>query len=42
MELNGTYQLLVCAYDVNMLGKNTNTISKDIKALLETSKEVSQ
>jgi hypothetical protein len=39
LELNGTHQLLVCADDINSLGKNTNITMKNIEALLDASKE---
>jgi hypothetical protein len=39
-ELNGTPQPLVYADDINILGRNTNIIKKNIEALLQTSKEV--
>jgi hypothetical protein len=41
LELNGINQFLVSADDINMLDKNTNTIKKNIEALLEVGREVS-
>jgi hypothetical protein len=40
VKLNGTYQLLVCADDVNLLGDNTDTIKENTGSLIDTSKEV--
>jgi hypothetical protein len=40
LKLNGTHQLLAYAYDVNLLGDNIDTIKKNMKNLIEASKEV--
>jgi hypothetical protein len=40
LELNTTQQILVCADDVNLLGKHTDIIKKSTEALLVASKEV--
>jgi hypothetical protein len=41
LKLNGTYQLLVYADDVNLLGDIVYTINKNTKTVNDTSKEVS-
>jgi hypothetical protein len=40
LKLNGTHQLLVYAYDVNLLGDNIDTIKKRTDALIDASEEV--
>ena len=40
LEINGTYQLLVQADDVNVLGGGVHTIKENAEALVVTSKEI--
>jgi hypothetical protein len=41
MKLNGTYQLLGYADDVNLLGNNIDTLEKITENLIDASKNVS-
>jgi sorting nexin-29 len=40
LKLNGTYQLLAYAEDVNLLGDNTDTTNKNTETLTDASEEV--
>jgi hypothetical protein len=40
LKLNGTYQLLAYADDVNLLGDNIDTMKKNTETLIDSSKEV--
>jgi hypothetical protein len=40
LKLNGTHQLLVYAYDVNILRGSVHTIKENAKALVMASKEI--
>jgi hypothetical protein len=39
LKLNGTYQLLVCANDANILGGSIHTITKNTEAFVVACKE---
>jgi hypothetical protein len=40
LKLNGTHQLLICADDVNILGRSAHTLKKSTAALVVASKEI--
>jgi hypothetical protein len=40
LKLNGTYQLLAYADDINILGENIDTTQKNAVVLFDTSKEI--
>jgi hypothetical protein len=40
LKLNWTYQLVVCAADVNLLGDNVNTIKKKTETSTDASTEI--
>jgi hypothetical protein len=39
LKLNGAHQILACADDINLVGETIDTIQKNTKPLLDTSKE---
>ena len=42
LDMNGKYQLLVYANDVNMLGENLQTVRQNTLVLMKTCKDISQ
>lgn len=40
LKLRGTLQLLACAYDVNVVRENVDTVKENAEALPDASKEV--
>jgi hypothetical protein len=40
LKLNGTYQLLVYADDMNLLGDNIDTIKRNTQTFIDASKEI--
>jgi hypothetical protein len=40
LKLNGSHELLVYGYDVNLLGDATNNTKKNTEALIDVNKEV--
>jgi hypothetical protein len=40
LKLNETHHLLAYAYDVNLLGDNTDTIKENTEILIDASKEI--